>query len=173
MESIRIASVRKIDQFSRQGLLQRLKANLRITSADLDGVLVQCLTAAIEDSEAYIGSTIVLSTFTYRTKIDFPSYPHLFTLDLLGPVSPDFAPVATLGEEDVTATLSGRILTITADAPGKLSVTWKAGMEDIPESIAHAIILKASYLFDNPTDTVRERVTAADALLRPFKRFGL
>lgn len=171
MEGLRLRSTRKYDQFALQSLMQRLRTNLRVTSSDLDGVLLPCLKSAIEDSEAYIGSIIAVSTFTCTERVAGGS--SLLSLCLSGPVSSSAFPVVTLDGSAVGGCiLDGSVLRVPVASSGTLRVSWTAGMPDIPDNIAHAVILKASYLFDNPVDSVRERVTVADKLLNPFKRFG-
>lgn len=173
MEDLRLRSSRKYDQFALQSLMQRLRTNLRITSSDMDGVLQLCLRSAIEDSEAYIGSIIAVSTFSYTDQVETVSSSPVLSVDLLGPVSPSVSPMVTLAGQIVEGcTLVGRTLRIPVTSRGMLHIVWTAGMPEIPDNVAHAVVLKAAYLFDTPTDSVKERVTVADKLLNPFKRFG-
>lgn len=173
MEDIRLLSIRETDAFAEQDLLRKLRANLRITSRDMDGILLQCLRSAVEDSEMFIGSVIVSSKYTYTDRITHSIASHLLHVRLLGPVSPQESPKVTLAGEDITYTLNGRDLSVEIPdgADGVLTIAWRAGMSVIPDNIVHAILLKAAYLFDHPTETVKERVTTADKLLKPFKPY--
>ena len=55
---------REIDTVQLAFCLGRLKSHLRITSNDLDGELMNKLTAAIDSAEHFIGRVIPLSTIT-------------------------------------------------------------------------------------------------------------
>ena len=51
------------------------------------------------------------------------------------------------------------------------STDYKETDDPVPPALKHAIILKAATLFENPTDSVSERNTQSDNLIKAFRRW--
>lgn len=147
-------------------LLARLKNNLRITSTDLDEDLTQKVLAASSWAERFIGRVIVPSSFESSHKIDASS---ILSLRLHGPL---LSPVAVEGDAAFNVEVSGLDVTVKGEPGTEVKVSYKAGLEQIPDDMLHAILIKASYLFDNPTDSVEERNTASMNLLRSYRSYS-
>lgn len=150
-------------------LLGEFKTHLRITSADLDSVLMQILKASIASAEAEISTVIALSSFALSKTASSSA------LKLRWPVQ-EVSSVSVEGEEvsgDSYSYDEGSI-TFADDVTGKrIEVAYSAGLAQIPESIKAAAFLIGGSLFNNPTDRPEERDrTTARNLLRPFRTWG-
>lgn len=151
-----------------QPTLEDLKRHLRITSDDLDETLKPYLLAGVNAAENSIGSIIAMSEFMDRRR--FTS-----AVRLEGPVvevisvSLDGVEVA---EEDYM--LDGRMLTISEELRGdSLTLTYKAGMPQVPFDIKAAVMMIAAKLFNNPADSVEQLPSAAKNMLRPYRSWGI
>lgn len=147
-------------------LLARLRNNLRITSSDLDEDLTQKVLAASSWAERFIGQVIVPSSFESSHKIDTSS---LLSLRLHGPL---LSSVTVEGNAAVSVEINGLDVTVKGEPGTEVKVSYRAGFEQIPDDMLHAILIKASYLFDNPTDSVEERNTASMNLLRSYRSYS-
>lgn len=152
------------DYSTMEMLLGRLRNNLRITSSDLDEDLLQKVDAASTWAERFLGQTIVPSVFDETYTIGTSS---ILSLRLHGPL---LSAVTVEGDDAVIEKQNGEDITIKGTPGSVVRLTYKAGMEQIPADLTHAIIIRASYLFDNPSDTVEERNTASMNLLRSYRR---
>lgn len=151
-----------------QPTLSSLKANLRITSTDLDTLLENSLKSAIVAAEHHIGQKIGLSQFTLSA--DFAK-----TLELEGPVS-SITSVSLDGVqlEASSYSLKHDTLTFAEGVSGSgVIVVYSAGMSYVPEDIQAAILLHAGQLFNQPVDAVEALPKASTNLLRPYRRWGI
>ena len=69
--------------------------------------------------------------------------------------------------------LNDTILEITDNSvSGKsIVVVYVAGMEAAPDDVRAAVLLSASYIFSNPSDTVEALPKASQTLLRPYRNW--
>ena len=149
---------REIDTVQLAFCLGRLKSHLRITSNDLDGELMNKLTAAIDSAEHFIGRVIPLSTITET--LPFSS---------VVPLSRPLVSVDGIEVDVFTGTVS-----FPDETDGKaVKVVYNAGMGQIPADIVSAILLIASSLFSNPMDSVETLPKASSRLLRPYRNYEL
>ena len=148
--------------------LADFRRHLRITTHDLDAELHAKLRAAILSAEHEISTVIAPSVYVLSTKF-------VNNIGLRWPVR-SVTSVKVDGElvpaSDYIVSESG--LSITGTVTGsKMTVTYEAGMEEVPEDIQAAILLLAGSLFNNPTDRPEERDrTTARNLLRPYRTWG-
>ena len=148
--------------------LADFRRHLRITTHDLDAELHAKLRAAILSAEHEISTVIAPSVYVLSTKF-------VNNIGLRWPVR-SVTSVQVDGElvpaSDYIVSESG--LSITGTVTGsKMTVTYEAGMEEVPEDIQAAILLLAGSLFNNPTDRPEERDrTTARNLLRPYRTWG-
>ena len=161
---------REIDTVQLAFCLGRLKSHLRITSNDIDGELMNKLTAAIDSAEHFIGRVIPLSTITET--LPFSSVvPLSRPLVSVDGIEVDDTPIdLDTCEVDVfTGTVS-----FPDETDGKaVKVVYNAGMGQIPADIVSAILLIASSLFSNPMDSVETLPKASSRLLRPYRNYEL
>ena len=148
--------------------LESFRKHLRITSHDLDAELLAKLRAGILSAEHEISTVIARSRF-HLTGSFSP------TISLRWPVR-KVTSVEVDGNEVATSDYSydEKALTFAEGVSGsKFSLTYEAGLEDVPEDIQSAIMLLAGSLFNNPTDRPEERDrTTARNLLRPYRTWG-
>ena len=149
-------------------LLGEFRNHLRMTSTDMDAILLQSLEVGILRAEHEIGSVIALSGFTVQI-------PFKKTLELRGPIV-EVSSVKVDGEmvPDTSYSFDERSLTFNGGITGeKVEVVFKAGVSPIPGDMKGAIFLFGGRYFNNPTDQPEERDrTAAANLLRPYRRWG-
>lgn len=144
-------------------LLKRLKSNLRITSADLDEELEHKLLAAIGYAEHQISQVIVPSQFTVTDEYGGQG------IRLRSPlISVDSV---KSGNNDLVYSQKGMMLMPVIDSGSAISVSYKAGMCEIPEDIIFAICIKASSMFQHPTDSVEVLNNASAKYLMPYRRY--
>ena len=150
-----------------QPTLEDLKRHLRITSGDLDEILQPYLLAAINMAEHNIGRVIAVSEMTDRRSFD-----HAVTLE--GPVLKVVA--VRVDEKKINETdwsLEGRDLQVSDQVAGaRMEIVYEAGMAQVPFDIKAAIMLMATKLFNNPSDSVEQLPSAAKNLLRPYRTWG-
>jgi hypothetical protein len=148
------------------GLLQEFKRHIRMTSTDLDAELYAKLMAAVRHAEHHIGKVILRSEFVTTT-----AFASTITLKAPG------INVESLEVDGVAVSgysVSGRVLTVPAGVSGQsMTVTYEAGYECIPADMKAAILMHASSLFNNPTDSVEVLTKASQNLLRPYRSWGL
>ena len=151
-----------------QPTLEDLKRHLRITSGDLDEILQPYLLAAINAAEHNIGRVIAVSEMTDKRKFD-----HTVTLE--GPVLKiESVKVDGTEIEEAAWSLEGRDLQVSEQVTGaKMEIIYEAGMAKVPFDIKAAIMLLATKLFNNPSDSVEQLPSAAKNLLRPYRTWGI
>jgi hypothetical protein len=148
--------------------LEDLKRHLRITSDDLDDTLIMYLHAAIESAEHHIGSIIAISEFVYEGWF-------VRSFDMKGPgcelksVEVDGDP---LEETDYTVSRCTILISQDVNQCEKMTVTYEAGMTQVPFDIKAAVLLIAAKLFNNPVDSVETLPSVAKNLLRPYRSWG-
>lgn len=148
--------------------LEDLKRHLRITSDDLDGTLKMYLLAAIESAEHHIGCIIARSEFVYDGWF-------LRSFDMKGPGC-ELKSVEIDGEslDEADYKVSRNTLLISQDVTmcEKMTVTYEAGITQVPFDIKAAVLLIAAKLFNNPVDSVETLPSVAKNLLRPYRSWG-
>lgn len=150
------------------GLLAEFRLHLRLTSQDLDDILLMDLKAAVAQAEKEISGVIALSEFTLSCMFS-SSIPLRWPVTGVTSVEVDGE---TLEEDDYTVSSAGIVLADTVSGTS-VSVTYTAGLSQIPDDMKAAILLLGATLFNNPTDRPEERDrTAAKNLLRPYRCWG-
>lgn len=145
--------------------LNELKAHLRITSEDFDTMLESYLRAATNVAEHHIGKVIARSQFL------FSGSSHSIPLE--SPVL-EIQEVLVDGVETDGYSLSGNTLLLSDEVEGEaLTVSYTAGLSQVPYDIKAAILLIAAKLFNNPVDSVESLPTASKALLAPYRSWGV
>ena len=147
-------------------LLEHFKQHLRLTSNDLDSELTQKLLASVEAAEHHIGKTIVPSLLVDARKF---SSKLVLRAPVMGVES-----VRIDGEElsSDDYELDGQVLALKT-AGNKVEVTYRSGYACIPADMMAAIMLHAASLYNNPLDRVEALPKASDALLRPYRSWGV
>ena len=148
--------------------LEDLKRHLRITSDDLDDTLKMYLQAAIESAEHHIGIVIARSEFVYDGWF-------VRSFDMKGPGC-ELKSVEVDGDplEATAYTVSRCTVLVSQDVNQceKMTVTYEAGMTQVPFDIKAAVLLIAAKLFNNPVDSVETLPSVAKNLLRPYRSWG-
>lgn len=151
-----------------QPTLEDLKRHLRITSGDLDETLQPYLLAAINAAEHSIGSVIAVSEMTDQRRF-------ANTVALEGPVLQIKSVKVDGTEVDKAAwSLEGRDLQVSEQVTGaRIEIVYEAGMVQVPFDMKAAILMIATKLFNNPSDSVEQLPSAAKNLLRPYRSWGI
>lgn len=126
------------------------------------------LQAAIESAEHHIGSIIARSEFVYDGWF-------VRSFDMKGPGC-ELKSVDVDGEslDEAEYTVNRNTLLISQDVTmcDKMTVTYVAGMTQVPFDIKAAVLLIAAKLFNNPVDSVETLPSVAKNLLRPYRSWG-
>ena len=126
------------------------------------------LQAAIESAEHHIGSIIARSEFVYDGWF-------VRSFDMKGPGC-ELESVDVDGEslDEAEYTVNRNTLLISQDVTmcEKMTVTYVAGMTQVPFDIKAAVLLIAAKLFNNPVDSVETLPSVAKNLLRPYRSWG-
>lgn len=126
------------------------------------------LLAAIESAEHHIGSIIARSEFVYDGWF-------VRSFDMKGPGC-ELKSVDVDGEslDEAEYTVNRNTLLISQDVTmcEKMTVTYVAGMTQVPFDIKAAVLLIAAKLFNNPVDSVETLPSVAKNLLRPYRSWG-
>lgn len=134
-----------------------------------DNKLRLCLESAISAVESYINQVVWPSAYV------FESPAPLRALEI--PVYPVSSIQVSVGGADLPAdryAWDGRVLRI--DGPlgeGQMVVTVQAGNKTLDQDIKSAILLIASELFRNPTDSVKTLPTTSKLLLDPHRNANI
>jgi hypothetical protein len=148
--------------------LEDLKRHLRITSDDLDDTLKMYLQAAIESAEHHIGVVIARSEFVYDGW-----FVRSFDMKCPGcELKSVLVDGEALSEADYKVSRNTLIISQDVTMCEKMTVTYEAGMTQVPFDIKAAILLMAAKLFNNPVDTVETLPSVAKNLLRPYRSWG-
>ena len=148
--------------------LEDLKRHLRITSDDLDDTLIMYLQAAIESAEHHIGSIIARSEFVYDGWF-------VRSFDMKGPgceLKSIEVDGNLLEESDYKVNRCTVLISQDVNQCEKITVTYEAGMTQVPFDIKAAVLLIAAKLFNNPVDSVETLPSVAKNLLRPYRSWG-
>ena len=126
------------------------------------------LLAAIESAEHHIGIIIARSEFVYDGWF-------VRSFDMKGPGC-ELKSVDVDGEslDKAEYTVNHNTLLISQDVTmcEKMTVTYVAGMTQVPFDIKAAVLLIAAKLFNNPVDSVETLPSVAKNLLRPYRSWG-
>ena len=126
------------------------------------------LLAAIESAEHHICSIIARSEFVYDGWF-------VRSFDMKGPGC-ELKSVDVDGEslDEAEYTVNRNTLLISQDVTmcEKMTVTYVAGMTQVPFDIKAAVLLIAAKLFNNPVDSVETLPSVAKNLLRPYRSWG-
>ena len=126
------------------------------------------LQATIESAEHHIGSIIARSEFVYDGWF-------VRSFDMKGPGC-ELKSVDVDGEslDEAEYTVNRNTLLISQDVTmcEKMTVTYVAGMTQVPFDIKAAVLLIAAKLFNNPVDSVETLPSVAKNLLRPYRSWG-
>ena len=148
--------------------LEDLKRHLRITSDDLDDTLKMYLQAAIESAEHHISSIIARSEFVYDGWF-------VRSFDMKGPgckLKSVTVDGETLEESDYSVSRNTVLISQDVTVCERMTVTYEAGMTQVPFDIKAAVLLIAAKLFNNPVDSVETLPSVAKNLLRPYRSWG-
>ena len=144
--------------------LDDVRANSRVDGDEEDGLIVSLIAAAQERAEQETGMVFGDDEWIIEAE---PCG------DLVIPFWPVASVVSVVGEDgdfaDFTTSRSGRSFMISSAAwPGPVTIRVRAGMP-APETVKRAIVMMASYWFDNralgSSEGVQEIPYAATALL--------
>jgi len=162
--------IRQHDPVALAFLLNKLKSHLRITANDLDDELLAKLCAAVDESEHHIGRIILKSTLT-------DTVPFSTVVTLSRPlIQVDGIEVdgTSVDMEAVKVDVFAGTATLPQAVQGDVvTVTYQAGMAQIPADVVEAVMLLAAYHFNNPLDTVDERFRACFRILRSHRNYGM
>lgn len=147
--------------------LAEFKAHIRMTGDDLDATLQSNLLAAITSVEHHIGRYVAASTIT-RT------LPFSQAVKLKGPVNSVISvSVDGVALDPSQYSVLFDVLSISAQSGDVLTVVYGTGTALVPYDIRAAILLQATSLFNNPSDSVETLPKASRMLLRPYRTYGL
>lgn len=140
--------------------------HLRLTTDDLDATLEMSLKAAVLNAEHHIGRYIYPSTVT-------ETIPFANRIVLRGPVL-SITSVTVDGTALEAGAFSEAFGVLCLGGSGSVvEVEYEAGMENPPFDIQAAILLHATALFNNPSDSVETLPKASMKLLRPYRTYGV
>jgi len=140
-----------------------------IDDTTFDTKLQLCLAAAISAAESYINQVVWPSSFV----LNFSGVPREVEIQPY-PVSSVAVSVDDAKLSPELYALNGDILRIDASAEGSATeITVKAGYEILDPDIKSAILLIASEMFRNPTDSVKQLPTASKLLLDPHRNANI
>lgn len=134
-----------------------------------DNKLRLCLRSAIAMVESYINSIVWPGTFSLSLdniihRIPLSIYP-VTSISVLV----DGKPIA-----ETLYSFDGHDLLISDAVTGEsMEILVEAGNEEVDEDIKAAILLVASELFRNPTDSVKQLPTASQQILNPYRRVNI
>lgn len=126
------------------------------------------LHAAIESAEHHIGSIIARSEFVYDGWF-------VRSFDMKGPgceIKSVEVDGESLEENDYTVNRCTILISQNVNQCEKITVTYEAGMTQVPFDIKAAVLLIAAKLFNNPVDSVETLPSVAKNLLRPYRSWG-
>lgn len=151
-----------------QGLMDGFRNHLRLTTTDMDGILMENLRAAILVCEHEISTVIPVSSFTLGTEFS-PAISLRYPVLQVTSVKVDGQVVPA-----TEYSFDQKELRFASGVEGSaVEVQYSAGLPQIPFDIQAAIFLLGAGLFNNPTDHPEERDrTSARNLLRPYRRWG-
>lgn len=149
-------------------LLEDFRNHLRLTTHDMDAILMGNLRAAILVAEHEISTVIPVSVFTLSEKFS-PAISLRFPVLQVTSVKVD--------GQVVPATeffFDQKELRFASGVEGAaVEVEYSAGLRQIPFDIQAAVFLLGASLFNNPTDHPEERDrTSARNLLRAYRTWG-
>lgn len=134
-----------------------------------DSKLQVCLEAAIAAAESHANIVIWPSTFTLALDHIDREIPVPFC-----PVTSVAVSVDGVALNPNLFTFDGNVISVDGSVQGQeMEVVLTAGAEETESDIKSAILLIASELFRNPTDSVKQLPTASQLLLRPYRRVNI
>lgn len=149
-------------------LLEGFRNHLRLTTHDMDAILMENLRAAILVAEHEISTVIPVSVFALGTEFS-PAISLRFPVLRVTSVKVDGQVVPA-----TEYSFDKKELRFAQGVEGAaVEVEYSAGLQQIPFDIQVAVFLLGASLFNNPTDHPEERDrTSARNLLRPYRRWG-
>ena len=149
--------------------LDQIKEWNYIEDAVFDEKLRLCVKAAIAGVENYINQVVWISDFAET----FPGVPRVVPM----PLGPIVSVAVTVDGQALSPELyvwDAYFLTIDPSVQGEsTTVTVRAGYDDPDEDIKSAVLLIASELFRNPTDSVKQLPTTSKLLLDPHRKANI
>lgn len=144
--------------------LEDLKAWNYIEDEIFDGKLTVCLHSAIAAAETYTNQTF---------------WPSLYTLDVAAGAREISVPLYPVAKVEVFSegeplpssrwSFDGSTVKVDGSVSGPVSIEVMAGRESIDPDVKAAILLVASELFRNPTDSVRTLPSSSQLLLQSHR----
>lgn len=166
--------------------LDEAKAQLRVTHSDEDTLIGNYIAAATRYVEQNLSASIaeqvwLLTLDEFADNIELPRGP-VITVDAFEYVDADGL-TQEVDEDSYTLDLvsrspwivrnSGYSYPTTMSGINMVTVTYTAGMEEVPEDIRHAILLLVGAWYQNresvSADTIKELPLAVDALLQNYR----
>lgn len=169
--------------------LNFLKKQLRITSSDQDNYLLSLIGAATQKAQDFTGRQFVRATLMAYT-----SYTGRMSYSIeRGPVKEitkieivqEDNSVRALASSDYIAILEDysafviidaydKLVNVSLTRPDAIQITYTAGLtgeEDsrFPEAVINAIAMSASRMYTNPDDSVDEKCSVSDNLLKYYR----
>lgn len=128
-----------------------------------------CLRSAIAAVESHINSVVWKSTFA----LSFDHMEYIIPVEI-APVESIVITVDGEALQDSLYRFDGDVIAIDRSVEGSLmAVSIVAGKDAIDDDIKSAVLLMASELFRNPTDSVKQLPTASQLLLQPHRRANI
>lgn len=149
--------------------LYELKKWNYIEDEYFDDKLQVCLAAGIAAAESHANIVIWPSTFTLALDHIESEIPVPFC-----PVTSVTVKVDDAALDPSLYAFDGNVIRVDGSVQGQgMEVILTAGAEETEGDIKSAILLIASELFRNPTDSVKQLPTASQLLLRPYRRVNI
>lgn len=145
--------------------LAELKAWNYIEDDIFDGKLTVCLHSAVAAAETYTNQVLWPSVYAFNCS----ALVREVNVSRLYPIT---KVEVSLGDEPLPSgrwSFDGRTVKFDSSISGTVSVEVTAGREEIDPDIKAAILLIASELFRNPTDSVRTLPSTSQLLLQSHR----
>ena len=146
--------------------LEELKSHLRIADDAFDADLMLKLKTAIQWAESHIGRT--LNTYQCSYVNEDAAEQESITIQI------DSKELQSIDEVNCVYKVTDSGIILYPEGAANVEVNYTVGCAiELDYPIKSAILLRAASLFANPADSVQYKLSAADNLLRPYRKYGL